>query len=76
MFRLINEVFLVWECELGDKVCQSLCLDCSPRVVLDVELVKLDCPLDHSPCYVRFVHGPFDGLVCHYQDGVCLEVGT
>ena len=52
----------------------GLCLNGYPRVVLDVELAKLDCPLYHSPCCFRLVYGLLDGLISHHHDGVRLKV--
>ena len=43
-------------------------------MVLNVELAKLDHPLDHFPYCLGLVHGLLNGLVRHYQDGVCLEI--
>ena len=45
-------------------------------MVLNVELAKLDFPLDHSSCGLELVHRLLDGLVRHHQDRVCLEVGS
>ena len=73
-FCIVSGVVLVWKSELSNEVHQSLRLNGCLRVVLDVELAKLDCPLDHSPCCLRLVHGLLDGLVHHYQDGVRLKI--
>ena len=73
-FYLVDEVVLVWESELGNEVHQGLCFDGCLEVVLNIELAEFNCPLDHSPCRFRLVHGFFDGLIRHYQDGVRLEV--
>ena len=73
-FCLVGEATLVWKSEFDDEVCQSLCLNGCPRLVLDLKLAKLDCPLDHSPCCLGLIHGLLDGLVCHYQNGVSLKV--
>ena len=67
-------VVLICEGEFGDEVCQSLCFNGCSGVVFNVELTKLDCPLNHSSCRFRFVHGLSNGLVCHYQDGIFLEI--
>ena len=51
-----------------------MCLNGYPGVVLNVELAKLNCPLDHSPSCLGLVHGLLDGLICYYQDRVHLKV--
>ena len=70
----IGQVVLVWEGEFGDEIHQSLCFDGCFGVVLNIKLAKLDCPLNHSSCCLRFIHGLFGRLVCYDQDRVCLKI--
>ena len=73
-FCFVGEVVLIWEGELGNEVRQSVYFNSCLGVVLDVELAKLDRPLDHSPYFLELVHRLLNGLVRHYQDGVHLEI--
>ena len=74
LFCFVKEAVLVWDGELGDEACQCLRFNSRPGVVLNIELAKLDGPLDHSPCCLGLVHRLLNRLVHHYQDGVRLKI--
>ena len=58
------------------EISQCLCFYCYPWTVFYVKLAELDCLLYHSSCRFGLVHCFFDGLVCHYNDGIGLKVWT
>ena len=63
-------------CEVKCRLQNGVSTDSCPRVVLNVELAKFNCLLDHPSYSLRLVYRLPYGLVRHHQDKVCLEVGA
>ena len=60
--------------EFCNEVGKDLGFDCYLRPIFYVELAKLDGPLDEASCCIYLVHRLSYWLVCHDDDGMCLEV--
>ena len=60
--------------EFCNEISKDLGFDCYLRSIFYVELAKLYSPLDEAPCCIYLVHCLSYRLVCHNNDGMCLEV--